>query len=45
MVQARLRKQEVEAMLYLQSLTKRYRQGDYIPEDELDYAFRQLKKL
>ena len=41
--QQRLRKQEAEILAYVKEIMSRYRRGDYVAEEELEFAFRQLE--
>lgn len=41
---ARLAAQEAEALSRVRQLMARYRAGEYVSEDELDWAFRVLER-
>lgn len=42
--QARLRMRDEEVLKYVRRIMARYRAGEYVSEDELEFAFRQLEK-
>eukprot|EP00798_Chlamydomonas_sp_ICE-L_P031376 gene31376-6535_t len=41
--QQRLRQQDAEVLAYVRSIMARYKKGEYVSEDELEFAFRQLE--
>jgi len=42
--QERLRQQDAEVLAYVRRVMGRYRRGEYVSEDELEFAFMQLEK-
>ncbi len=42
--QERLRQQDAEVLAYVGRIMARYRRGEYVAEDELEFAFQQLEK-
>lgn len=42
--QERLRQQDAEVLAYVRRIMTRYRRGDNVSEEELEFAFQQLEK-
>jgi hypothetical protein len=42
--QARLRKQDAEMTAYVDSILARFRKGEYVDQEELDFAFQQMER-